>query len=345
MPELSAGASQAGHGLNERCSGSAGDSRLMKKFVFTDERVHVSPNLTAPLGGGVYLSCRYRGQSEILSAQWKRRVSSRSKAKRLAGFSNGKAFSRDDFSPPSSLTNLTVQMKVSSVAAEGEYVCEFQSEEEDFFESVFVTVVARPEVQTLVQAETVNNTHYQTARCSAVGGRPTARISWLVGGLPPSDHLFAVNTSEAPQSDGTSTLSSALTFPTHLQDQDSLLCLVHHPALAQPQLAAVRVETFGKLPLCLCEGYGTEKSHKLISHRSAESIQNRQPCSPVDQTFSPNFKVVHTIRCRRSMRTNNSGSNAENIQQRCFDFVPYASTHLRLLEEDGGSHFMTYRAI
>ncbi|XP_029963467.1 uncharacterized protein LOC115399947 isoform X2 [Salarias fasciatus] len=208
--------------------------------------LEVSPNLTAPLGGGVYLSCRYRGQSEILSAQWKRRVSSRSKAKRLAGFSNGKAFSRDDFSPPSSLTNLTVQMKVSSVAAEGEYVCEFQSEEEDFFESVFVTVVARPEVQTLVQAETVNNTHYQTARCSAVGGRPTARISWLVGGLPPSDHLFAVNTSEAPQSDGTSTLSSALTFPTHLQDQDSLLCLVHHPALAQPQLAAVRVETFAR---------------------------------------------------------------------------------------------------
>ncbi|CAN9511221.1 unnamed protein product [Ophioblennius macclurei] len=206
--------------------------------------LEISSNTTAPLGEDVYLSCLYQGQSEILSAQWKRRVNSKSKAKRLAGFSNGKAFGRDDFSHPNSLTNLTVQMNVSSVNAEGEYVCEFESEEEDFFGSVFVTVVARPEVQTLVQAETINNTHYQAVHCSAVGGRPTAQISWLVGGLPPSDGLFTVNTSEVLHSNGTSTQDSILRFPTHLQDEDSVACVVQHLTLPEPEVTTIRVETY-----------------------------------------------------------------------------------------------------
>lgn len=204
----------------------------------------IAPNLTAVLGEDVHLSCQYQGPSQILSAQWKLRVNSKSKAKRLAGFSHGKPFSREGFSRPDSLTNLTVQMKVSSVKAEGQYVCEFESEEEDFFGSVYVAVVARPEVRTLVEAETVDNTHFQTVSCSAVGGRPTPQISWLVGGLPPSNHLFALNTSEALHSNGTSTLSSALRFPTRLQDQDSVACVVQHPTFPDPEVAVIEVETY-----------------------------------------------------------------------------------------------------
>ncbi|XP_023125528.2 uncharacterized protein si:ch211-149e23.4 [Amphiprion ocellaris] len=208
-----------------------------------DPNLEVSRNVTAVLGEDVYLSCRYLGESQIQSAVWKRRSNSQSKSKRLAGFSQGQAFGRDEFSTPHSLTNLTVKVNVSRVEMEGEYVCEFESEEEDFFASVFVTVVARPHIQILVDAETINDTHYQVVSCSAVGCRPIPQISWLVGGLSPSDHFFTVNVTET-HSNGTSTLSSILSFPTRLQDENIVTCVVQHPTLPQPELTTAVVETY-----------------------------------------------------------------------------------------------------
>ncbi|XP_051814244.1 poliovirus receptor-like [Acanthochromis polyacanthus] len=208
-----------------------------------DPNLEVSRNVTAVLGEAVHLTCRYLGQSQIQSAVWKRRSNSQSKSKRLAGFSQGQAFGRDEFSTPHSLTNLTVKVDVSRVGVEGEYVCEFESEEEDFFASVFVNVVARPHIQILVDAETINDTHYQVVSCSAVGGRPTPQISWLVGGLPPSDNFFTVNVTET-HSNGTSTLSSVLSFPTHLQDENIVTCVVQHPTLPQPELTTAVVEIY-----------------------------------------------------------------------------------------------------
>lgn len=108
------------------------------------ERTHI----TAVLGEDVYLGCRYVGESKIESAQWKHKISSKANSKvkskkRLAGFVEGKPFSRDDFSKPDSVTNLTVRMNVSSVEAEGEYICEFESDEDNYSESVFLTVVGK----------------------------------------------------------------------------------------------------------------------------------------------------------------------------------------------------------
>ncbi|XP_031153452.1 synaptogenesis protein syg-2 isoform X2 [Sander lucioperca] len=207
-----------------------------------DPNLEIPYNLTAVLGEDAYLSCRYLGEKEIERAQWKRQI--KSKRLRLAGFSNGEPFSRDDFSNPASLTNLTVKMKVSSVEVEGQYICEFETEEEGFSESLFLTVVARPDVQILVNAETINGSHYQSVSCSAVGGRPVPQISWLVDGRPPSDYPYTVNVSETTHSNGTSTLSSILRFPTHLQEEDSVICLVQHPTLPNPKLTTARVETY-----------------------------------------------------------------------------------------------------
>ncbi|XP_070685452.1 uncharacterized protein [Pempheris klunzingeri] len=202
-------------------------------------------HITAVLGEDVYLSCRYLGQDEIQSAEWKRLIKANSKVKRLAGFKHGEPFSRNiDFSEPDSLTNLTVKMRVSSVEAEGEYICEFQSEDEDYSNKVFVIVLAQPDIQILVNAETINGSHYQSVSCSAIAGRPVAQISWLVNGLPPPDYPFTVNTSETAHSNGTSTLSSILRFPTHLQDEDSVTCVVQHPTLPNPKLTTARVETY-----------------------------------------------------------------------------------------------------
>ncbi|XP_049431658.1 uncharacterized protein si:ch211-149e23.4 isoform X1 [Epinephelus fuscoguttatus] len=206
--------------------------------------LEVTHNVTGVLGEDVYLSCIYLGESDIQSAEWRRQSSSKFKSKRLAGFLSGRPFSREDFSYPDSLTNLTVQMKVSSVEAEGEYICEFESEEEYYSDSVFVTVVAQPDIQIVVNAETISGTHYQSVSCSAVGGRPVPRISWLVGGRPPSGGPFTVNVTETIHSNGTSTLSSILRFPTHLQDEDSVTCVVQHLTLPNPKLTTVRVETY-----------------------------------------------------------------------------------------------------
>ncbi|XP_069017603.1 uncharacterized protein [Embiotoca jacksoni] len=206
--------------------------------------IEISPNITAVLGEDVYLSCIYLGNSEIQSAKWKRQFNSESTAKRLAGFQNGKPFSRDNFSYPESPTNLTVQMRVATVEVEGKYICEFESLDDDFLASVFITVVARPDVQILVNAETINGTHYQSVSCSAAGGRPTPQIRWLVNDLPPPDYPFTVNVSDTPHSNGTSTLISILHFPTHLQDEDSVTCVVRHPTLPNLKRTTVRVETY-----------------------------------------------------------------------------------------------------
>lgn len=106
--------------------------------------LEITKNVTAVLGEDVYLSCRYPGENDIENAAWKRQINSKVKSKRLAGFRNGKLFNGSGFSLPDSVTNLTVRMSVSSVAVEGEYICEFETEEGDYSDSVFLTVVGKP---------------------------------------------------------------------------------------------------------------------------------------------------------------------------------------------------------
>lgn len=100
-----------------------------------------------------------------------------------------------------------------------------------------------------MNAEIINSTHYQSVSCSAIGGRPTAQINWLVSGLPASNDPFTVNVRNTAHSNGTSTLSSILRFPTQLQDEDSVTCEVRHPSLQSPKYTKARVETYGTLTL------------------------------------------------------------------------------------------------
>ncbi|XP_034460739.1 uncharacterized protein si:ch211-149e23.4 [Hippoglossus hippoglossus] len=210
----------------------------------SEEPIEIKQNVTAVLGEVVYLSCRYLGDSAILSAKWIRQINSKVKSKGLAGFSNGQPFNRGDFLEPESVTNLTVQMKVSNVDVEGEYICEFEDEEASYTDRAFVTVLARPDVQILVNAETINGTHFQSVSCSAIGGRPSPQISWVVPGRAPSDYPFTVSVSNTAHSNGTFTQQSILRFPTHLQEEDSVTCVVQHPTLPNPKLTTVRVETY-----------------------------------------------------------------------------------------------------
>ncbi|XP_038159269.1 uncharacterized protein si:ch211-149e23.4 [Cyprinodon tularosa] len=204
----------------------------------------IAQNVTGVLGDYVYLSCEFQGKEDIQKAEWKRKISL-NKFKRLAGFANNKSFSHfDDFSKPPSSTNLTVRMRVSNVEAEGEYLCEFEDKEENSFGSVFVTVYVKPDIQIMVNSETINDIHYQMVSCSAIGGKPTPHISWLVGGQPPSGFPFTVNESKTLHSNSTSTLHSILSFPTHLQEEDSVTCVVKHETLPSPKSTTTRVKTY-----------------------------------------------------------------------------------------------------
>lgn len=90
----------------------------------------------------MHLSCVYLGDDVIESSEWKQQINSK-KAKRLAGFMNGKPFQRDNFSLPESLTNLTIQKRVTSVEVEGEYTCEFKSDKDTYSGTVFITVMGK----------------------------------------------------------------------------------------------------------------------------------------------------------------------------------------------------------
>ncbi|XP_030008582.1 hemicentin-1 isoform X2 [Sphaeramia orbicularis] len=212
---------------------------------FNEESLLEIPrNVTGVLGEDVHLGCRYLGKDEITAAEWKRESESKI-SKRLTGFINGRPFNRDtDFSVPHSLTNLTVRMNVTNVKAEGVYKCKFMTEDEEIADTVFLSVVARPDIQIQVNAEIINGTHHQTVTCFADGGRPTPQISWLVNNRPPSNDVFNIDDEETIHPNGTSTLSSSLHFPTHLQDEDSVTCMVQHLTLPKPKLTTVRVDTY-----------------------------------------------------------------------------------------------------
>lgn len=105
--------------------------------------IELARNVTAVLGEDVYLSCRFTNDSEIQSSKWYRQINSRVKTKGLAGFNNMGPYSVYDFSKPHSRKNLTVKMNVSSVEAEGQYTCEFETDKEVFSDDAFVTVVGK----------------------------------------------------------------------------------------------------------------------------------------------------------------------------------------------------------
>lgn len=105
-----------------------------------------------------------------------------------------------------------------------------------------------------MNTDTVGGVHYQSVICSAVAGRPQAQISWLVKGAPVSGDPFTVNVSDAHHPNGTSTASSVLGFPTYLQDEDTVTCVVRHPTLQEDKV--ITVEPYGKVALCVNRSCG-----------------------------------------------------------------------------------------
>ncbi|KAJ8280161.1 hypothetical protein GJAV_G00051260 [Gymnothorax javanicus] len=133
---------------------------VINVWAQSDGEVEVERNVTGILGEEVFLRCQYRGQEEVFMSSWVAREAH--KKKRLAGYLPQPLVIHGDFSLPVSLSNLTVSMRVSSLEAEREYWCIFNTLEDTVEENIFLTVLARPFIVTNVEETVENGTHYQT---------------------------------------------------------------------------------------------------------------------------------------------------------------------------------------
>ncbi|XP_072547022.1 uncharacterized protein [Salminus brasiliensis] len=203
-------------------------------------------NVIGVLGEEVYLRCIYTGKGMIFFASWNR-VNSTSKSIKMAGynsFSPNKTFSKESFSTPASGTNLTVKVGIVRLDMEGQYTCGFNTDEDEVKESLFLTVIARPKVTTHVEEDIVNGTHYQTVSCSAINAKPVAHISWEIRGVPPNPDIFSIHSSTLMHPNGTGSVFSELRFPILLNNESRVSCVVQHPALTQPGVTDIMVQTF-----------------------------------------------------------------------------------------------------
>ncbi|XP_018939679.2 uncharacterized protein LOC109067131 isoform X2 [Cyprinus carpio] len=200
--------------------------------------------VTGILGEEVYLRCLYTGQSNILYSSWNR-FDSTKKAKKMAGYKSSTIFfNRENFNIPASITNLTVKMNVTSFDQEGEYTCGFDSEEDETKDSMFLSVIARPDVDITVKEEVVNRTIYHAVTCSASGAKPKAVIRWEISGALPRDDIFSVNLINPVHPNGTTSSISVLRFPLIMNNESTVTCVVEHPAFTEPKRANIEVDTF-----------------------------------------------------------------------------------------------------
>ncbi|XP_042595179.1 uncharacterized protein si:ch211-149e23.4 [Cyprinus carpio] len=200
--------------------------------------------VTGILGEEVYLRCLYTGQSSITFSSWNR-IDSSNKAKKMAGYkSNENSFKRENFDIPASITNLTVKVNVTSFDQEGEYTCVFDSDEDETKETMFLTVIARPDVDITMKKEVVNGTLYHAVTCSASSAKPEAVIRWEISGALPRDDIFSVNMINPVHPNGTTSSISVLRFPLIMNNESTVTCVVEHPAFTEPKRAKIEVDTF-----------------------------------------------------------------------------------------------------
>ncbi|XP_016423829.1 uncharacterized protein LOC107752385 isoform X2 [Sinocyclocheilus rhinocerous] len=200
--------------------------------------------VTGILGEEVYLRCLYTGQSNILYSSWNR-FDSTKKAKKMAGYkSSASFFNRENFDIPASITNLTVKINVTSFDQEGEYTCVFDSEEDETKDTMFLSVIARPDVDITVKEEVVNRTLYHAVTCSASGAKPEAVIRWEISGALPRDDIFSVNMINPVHPNGTTSSISVLRVPLIMNNESTVTCVVEHPAFTEPKRANIEVDTF-----------------------------------------------------------------------------------------------------
>ncbi|XP_056613411.1 uncharacterized protein si:ch211-149e23.4 [Triplophysa dalaica] len=201
-------------------------------------------NVTGIVGEDVYLHCMYTGQSKILFSSWNR-LDSSNRARKMAGYKFGNhPLNKENFGIPASPTNLTVKISITGLKVEGEYTCVFNSDEDETKGTMFLSVIARPDVDITVKKEVVNGTLHQAVTCAATNAKPKASIRWRISSVPPRDDIFSVNIMNVVHPNGTTSSISVLRFPLILNNESTVTCVVEHSAFTEPKEANIEVDTF-----------------------------------------------------------------------------------------------------
>ncbi|XP_071214765.1 uncharacterized protein [Salvelinus alpinus] len=206
-----------------------------------EEDMEIDRNVTGILGEDVFLRCQYLGQNDITDASWKRPDSRMKRSmKKLTGYKNNKAFSKDpDFSAPVSPTNLTVKMRVSTLEAQGEYICAFATDEEEITNSMFLTVLVAPNVTIETYLVLEDGEELWVVTCGAAGGRPRADITLVL----PNQEASSMLQKEVVM-DAADTLVRSYRFPAELQEGESITCLFDHPKFPHRELRTTTLPAF-----------------------------------------------------------------------------------------------------
>ncbi|XP_065137580.1 uncharacterized protein [Paramisgurnus dabryanus] len=199
--------------------------------------------VTGILGEEVYLHCMYTGQYTVMFSSWNR-LDSSNHARKMAGYIGNNALNKENFGVPASITNLTVKMSIESLDVEGEYTCVFNSAEDETKDTMFLSVIARPDVDITVKEEVVNGTLHQAVTCAASNAKPEAFIRWKISGALPRDDIFTVTTINAVHPNGTSSSISVLRFPLIMNNESTVTCVVEHQGFTEPKEANIEVATF-----------------------------------------------------------------------------------------------------
>ncbi|KAF5893033.1 poliovirus receptor-like, partial [Clarias magur] len=266
----------------------------------------IDNNVTGILGEEVHLHCLYSGIHNISFSSWSR-LSSETRLWAMAGYKNGKPFTKDNFFIPASHTNLTVKVNINSLEVEGNYACVFRTEDdEEFRDKLLLKVIARPYVNTHAEEEVLNGTHYQNINCSASYAKPSATLHWDIHGAPPRNDIFSIHNTHSTLPNGTVSIVSMLRFPIHRNNESSVACVVQHPALPDPITTIINLQTFvspnvtlemavteneGKAffkVLCKAKGGRPHPSITWIKPKSAD-----KPCS----AHFMNFESVSSSYC------------------------------------------------
>ncbi|XP_028990972.1 nectin-2-like [Betta splendens] len=196
-------------------------------------KVHVEGNKTAVGGRSATLSCWYSLPENVEQVLW-RKTAEQGDTTLLASYTKrGHHKVHEPFAQRLGLSRTLgdSRLSIGPVRTEDEacYTCEFHTYpggKRSSTACLSVYVLPKPEVTSVTSPSGVTE-----ANCTAQS-RPAAEITWNVGG--DNRTLGPPVSSEYPQGDGTTVVTSTLLYQSGLLSDLYVKCIVHHRGLEKP---------------------------------------------------------------------------------------------------------------
>ncbi|XP_026219527.1 nectin-2-like [Anabas testudineus] len=208
-------------------------SQKGKTCITVTGKVHLEGNKTAISGKPVTLSCLYSFPEKVQQVLWRKTAEQGDTTKVASYAKRGHHNIQQPFRGRVSLSRTLddSQLTIQPVRTEDEacYTCEFHTFPDGTRSAtacLSVYVLPKPEVTYVTSPSGVTE-----ANCTAQS-RPAAQITWNVGG--DNRTLGPPISSEYDQGDGTTIVTSTLSFQSGLLSDMLVKCIVRHRGLEKP---------------------------------------------------------------------------------------------------------------